>query len=194
VFTLSLFERKVRDVQIMKYLQVDDIVLRILGPHFNPESVDAALSEITSAPDGESHKPTTSTGKGRKEKWLPPSPIEPSWVVETRGKHIVSLSFSFFFFMCAHPLTLFFLLLLCCIYFYFKSGNTYFEVRIAVSHEGFTGSFPQSLRRLANLESLEVPALRPWFDPEAAHELIPKHLRCLFFVLFCFVLFYFFFN
>lgn len=51
------------------------------------------------------------------------------------------------------------------------------KTRLSVSHEGLTGSLPQSLRRLIHLESLELPCLRPWLDPEAAHELIPKHLR-----------------
>ena len=42
-----------------------------------------------------------------------------------------------------------------------------------------TGSFKfrGALHRLMHLEALELPCLRPWLDPEAAHEQIPKHLR-----------------
>ena len=50
-------------------------------------------------------------------------------------------------------------------------------VRVACSHEGLTGSLPQSLRRLLYLEALELPCLRPWYSPEAAHELIPREYK-----------------
>jgi hypothetical protein len=58
-----------------------------------------------------------------------------------------------------------------------KTTTTTTQTRIAVTHEGVTGNFPQALRRLTYLQCLELPCLRPWFDPEAAHELIPTKLR-----------------
>ena len=50
-------------------------------------------------------------------------------------------------------------------------------VHIRVSHEGLTGSIPQSIRRLRFLETLELPVQRIWYDPWAAHERIPRECK-----------------
>lgn len=205
-------------------------MLRILGPNFIPPATKKKGDEdddgSTLGSDGQHigmfDNPSVELpdefdidgsgggggGKGRrkkkkKKKWLPPSPIEPSWVVETRDKHVVKKQEKketnkqhYFvthrlknsvdnrpkaFIHHHHHHTL---------HYHSRPSppksphaittttTPLFEkIRVAVSHEGLTGSLPQSARRLSHLERLELPALRPWFDPEAAHEMIPNHLR-----------------
>jgi len=138
--------------------EVDEIVLAILGPNFKapstrntPEKGQGEVKFDENSLAAEDDEEGDDVGSGsvqsgslsmssaaiRRRKALP-SPIESTWIVETRkGK----------------------------------------AVRIAVSHEGFTGNIPQSIRRLTSLEVLELPCLRPWLDPESAHELIPTKLR-----------------